>query len=71
VILTTNLEPVYGIVLALLVFGESELMSPGFYAGAGIILASIWANAIIVRRRIPEIGEEPNGDHPARHPDAA
>jgi drug/metabolite transporter (DMT)-like permease len=71
VILTTNLEPVYGIVLALAIFGESELMSAGFYAGTAVILLSIWANAIIVRRRIPEIAEEPHGDRPARHPDAA
>jgi len=71
VLLTTNLEPVFGIILALLVFGDSEVMSPGFYAGAGVILVSIWVNAIIVRRRIPELGEEPHGDHPTHHPDAA
>ncbi|MFM2169190.1 MAG: hypothetical protein RIS79_3561 [Verrucomicrobiota bacterium] len=36
-----NLEPVYGILLAMLVFGRSELMSPGFYCGALIIIASV------------------------------
>lgn len=41
--LTLNLEPVYGIVLALLVFGESEVMSAGFYAGAVIILSAVFA----------------------------
>jgi drug/metabolite transporter (DMT)-like permease len=71
VMLTTNLEPVYGILLALAIFGESELMSAGFYAGTAVILLSIWANAIIVRRRIPLIAEEPNGDRTTRHPDAA
>lgn len=50
VVLTINLEPIYGILLALLMFGESEYMTPGFYAGAGVILFSIWANAIIKRR---------------------
>ncbi len=50
VILTINLEPIYGIVLALLIFGESELMSAGFYAGAALILISLWLNAIIKRR---------------------
>lgn len=50
VVLTINLEPIYGIVLALLVFGESEYMTPGFYAGAAVILLSIWANAIFKRR---------------------
>lgn len=51
VMLATNLEPVYGILLALLVFREAELMSAGFYVGAVVILASIWINAIIVRRK--------------------
>lgn len=50
VVLTINLEPIYGILLALLIFGESEFMAPGFYAGAAVILMSIWANAIIKRR---------------------
>ena len=38
-----NLEPVYGVILAAAVFGQSERMSPGFYAGASIILASVLA----------------------------
>ena len=33
-----NMEPVYGILLAAAIFGKRELMSPGFYLGAGIIL---------------------------------
>lgn len=39
--LTTNLEPVYGIVLAVLIFGESEKMTPQFYIGTAIILVSV------------------------------
>ena len=39
--LTVNLEPVYGIILALLIFGEKEQMEPGFYYGTLIILASV------------------------------
>jgi drug/metabolite transporter (DMT)-like permease len=39
--LTVNLEPVYGIVLAVLIFGESEKMTPQFYLGTGIILVSV------------------------------
>lgn len=70
VMLATNLEPVYGIALALLIFREAELMSAGFYLGAAVILASIWANAIIVRRRTFPKGAGPHGDRPARHPDA-
>ena len=47
VMLTINLEPVYGILLAFLVFGKKEQMQPGFYYGAVIILATVVANGII------------------------
>ncbi len=36
-----NMEPVYGILLAALVFGQAEFMSGGFYLGAGIIIAIV------------------------------
>ncbi|WP_143962304.1 DMT family transporter [Litoribacter populi] len=39
--LTVNLEPVYGIILAFMIFGESEKMTIGFYVGTGIILLSV------------------------------
>jgi drug/metabolite transporter (DMT)-like permease len=39
--LTINLEPVYGILLAVMVFGESEKMTPQFYLGTLIILISV------------------------------
>lgn len=39
--LTVNLEPVYGIILAVLIFGEKEKMTPGFYLGTLIILVSV------------------------------
>lgn len=39
--LTMNLEPVYGILLAVLILGESEKMSPQFYIGTLIILFSV------------------------------
>jgi drug/metabolite transporter (DMT)-like permease len=38
-----NMEPVYGIVLAALVFGRSEFMSPGFYLGAAVIITVVLA----------------------------
>lgn len=41
VVLGFNMEPVYGIVMALLIFGESEMMTPGFYTGALIILMTV------------------------------
>lgn len=39
--LIINLEPVYGIILALVIFGSSEEMNPSFYFGTGIILISV------------------------------
>ena len=36
-----NMEPVYGIVLAALVFGKTEFMSAGFYLGASVIIAVV------------------------------
>lgn len=45
--LTINLEPVYGIVLAVLIFGESEKMTPQFYLGTGIILISVLSYPVL------------------------
>jgi len=39
--LTVNLEPVYGIILAVIIFGEKEKMTTGFYWGTAIILLSV------------------------------
>ncbi len=39
--LTTNLEPVYGILLAFFIYGDAERMSDGFYAGTLLILSSV------------------------------
>jgi len=47
VMLTINMEPVYGIILALIVLGDSENMSPQFYYGAAIIILTVIANGII------------------------
>ncbi|WP_026998448.1 DMT family transporter [Eisenibacter elegans] len=41
--LTVNLEPVYGIILAFMIFGESEKMTGGFYLGTLIILLAVLA----------------------------
>lgn len=46
-----NMEPVYGIVLAALIFGEKERMSGGFYLGAGIIIMIVMAMPWVQRRR--------------------
>ncbi len=54
--LTINLEPVYGIILAVLIFGESEKMTPQFYYGTAIILVSVLSYPVLNyfnRRRKP------------------
>ena len=51
VALITNLEPVYGIVLAFLFFGTKETMSTGFYLGSALILGSIFLYPIYKRRK--------------------
>lgn len=48
--LSINLEPIYGIILAFLIFGEEEKMSLGFYGGTILILSSIFINVWLKRR---------------------
>lgn len=50
-VLTVNLEPVYGIILAYLIFGESEHMSPLFYAASLIMILAIVVNGILKSRK--------------------
>lgn len=50
VMLTTNLEPVYGIFLAYFILGDSEQMSAGFYIGAAVILVTVLLNGYIKSR---------------------
>lgn len=42
VALSINLEPVYGIIMAFIFFGDTEFMSAGFYAGTALILVSVF-----------------------------
>ncbi|NER09068.1 EamA domain-containing membrane protein RarD [Muriicola jejuensis] len=50
VLLTVNLEPVYGILLAYAIFGESERMNTQFYVGGLLILLTVVANGILKNR---------------------
>lgn len=50
VVLSNNLEPVYAIVLALLIFGEKEQMTPAFYIGAFVIFLLVLLNGLIKNR---------------------
>ncbi|KGO84628.1 permease [Flavobacterium rivuli WB 3.3-2 = DSM 21788] len=45
--LTINLEPVYGIILALIVFKTDEQMGYTFYIGAAIILITVIINGVL------------------------
>ncbi len=58
VMLSINLEPVYGIILAYFFLGEDEKMSPPFYAGALLIIAVLFVNAYIRKRRNKALGAE-------------
>jgi len=48
--ITVNLEPVYGIILALLVFGNDEKMEVTFYYGAILIFIGVIINGIVKSR---------------------
>ncbi|PWA06041.1 DMT family transporter [Flavobacterium laiguense] len=54
VMLTTNLEPVYGIVLAFFIIGGKEKMSTEFYIGAVIIVITVILNGVIKHYRKEE-----------------
>ena len=47
--LTINLEPVYGIGLAVLVFGSKERMAAGFYWGTLLIVFSVLIHPLVAQ----------------------
>lgn len=51
VMLTINLEPIYGILLAVILFKDQEKMTPAFYFGAVIILSTVLLNAYFKNRK--------------------
>lgn len=52
VVLSYNLEPVYGICLALLLFPETETMAPQFYYGAFLILLTLLMDGIMKNSKL-------------------
>ncbi len=52
VVLSYNLEPVYGIILAVILFPEKEIMSPLFYVGVALILFIVLADAILKNSKL-------------------
>lgn len=47
VVLTYNLEPIYGIAMAIILFPEEEKMSASFYYGAVIIIVTVILNGVL------------------------
>ncbi len=50
VILTYNLEPLYGIILAIILFPKTEIMSSRFYYGAFLVLATVLGEGFLRKR---------------------
>jgi drug/metabolite transporter (DMT)-like permease len=48
--LTLNLEPLYGIAMAVVIFGSSEKMSTNFYVGAVVILSAVLVYPLVKKR---------------------
>jgi len=46
-----NLEPIYSIILAVLIFGEEEIMGVQFYIGAALIIGAIIINTILKEKK--------------------
>ena len=49
--MVTNLEPVYAIVLAILLLGEQHELDRWFYAGVAVILAAVFVHPLLNRRQ--------------------
>ncbi len=51
--MVTNLEPVYAIVLAILLLGEQRQLDGWFYAGVAVILAAVFIHPLLTRKQTP------------------
>tara|TARA_B100000768_G_scaffold180721_1_gene201437 strand:- start:4763 stop:5674 length:912 start_codon:yes stop_codon:yes gene_type:complete len=52
--LSVNLEPVYAIIFALLIFKDSEVMNLNFYLGSMVVVGSILLNALFKQKKKPQ-----------------
>ena len=50
-IMAVNLEPIYSIILALIIFGDSELMSTSFYIGSAIIIGVVFLDGYLKNKQ--------------------
>jgi len=62
IVLTVNLETVYGIIWAILFFNENKEVQPSFYLGVLIILSAIFLNSYLKSlkdKQLPQKNEAP------------
>jgi len=50
--LAINMEPVYTILLALLLYGSDEQMSPQFYMGGLVIISTLFLDTWLKQRQL-------------------
>ena len=48
--LILSMEPIYGIILALIIFGENEFMNFYFYIGLALTMIAIISNSVYKSR---------------------
>ena len=58
IMLGINMEPVYGITLAYVIFGDKETMPMSFYIGVLCILTAVVANGVLKLRRTKKAKQE-------------
>ena len=51
--MAVNLEPIYAIVLAMLLLGEQHELDPLFYVGVAIVLGAVFLQPLLARRSLP------------------
>lgn len=56
--LSVNLEPLYSIILAFLIFKEHELLTSQFYAGSALILAAVVTHGLVTMYRLKKRNRE-------------
>lgn len=56
--LALNLEPIYGIILAILFAGEGKLMNRGFITGAGIIMLTVILHMIYKKKQSTSLARQ-------------
>jgi len=50
-VLAINMEPVYGFVMAAVIFGENKVLGESFYLGSAVIIASIFVYSWLKRKQ--------------------